>query len=63
MSFRYTGRFFLEDIADATDWAADLAAIEPVSDAMRISLNVFHCPQLGHLPIHFVDSCPQLEQT
>ena len=28
-----------------------------------ISLNVFHSPQFGHLPIHFVDSCPQLLQT
>jgi len=28
-----------------------------------ISLNVFHWPQAGHLPIHLGDSCPQLEQT
>jgi hypothetical protein len=28
-----------------------------------ISLKVFHSPQAGHLPIHFGDSCPQLEQT
>ena len=31
--------------------------------ATLISRKVFHCPQLGHLPIHFVDSCPQLSQT
>src|SRR5574344_1831840 len=30
---------------------------------MRISLKVFHCPQLGHFPIHLDDSCPQLLQT
>ena len=35
----------------------------PVSAAMRISLKVFHCPQLGHLPIHLGESCPQLLQT
>ena len=28
-----------------------------------ISLNVFHCPHAGHLPIHFGDSWPQLEHT
>jgi hypothetical protein len=27
------------------------------------SLNVFHCPQAGHFPIHLGDSCPQFEQT
>ena len=43
--------------------AAFFAAILPVSAAMRISLNVFHCPQLGHLPIHLADSCPQLLHT
>ena len=32
-------------------------------DATLISLNVFHCPQAGHLPIHFDDSWPQLEHT
>ena len=31
--------------------------------ATRISLKVFHCPQAGHLPIHFGDSWPQLEHT
>jgi len=31
--------------------------------ATLISLKVFHCPQAGHFPIHFGDSCPQLEQT
>jgi len=31
--------------------------------ATFISLKVFHSPQLGHLPIHFVDSCPQLLHT
>jgi len=35
----------------------------PVSAETRISLKVFHCPQLGHLPIHLGLSCPQLEQT
>ena len=39
------------------------AAWVPVSPAIRISLKVFHCPQLGHLPIHLADSCPQLLQT
>lgn len=43
--------------------AALRAACEPVSAAIRNSLNVFHCPQLGHLPIHFGLSCPQLLQT
>jgi len=43
--------------------AADLAAMLPVSLLTRISLKVFHCPHAGHLPIHFGDSCPQLEQT
>ena len=37
-----------------------LWAVEPLT---RNSLNVFHCPQLGHLPIHLVLSCPQLSQT
>ena len=46
-----------------TACAAVFAAIEPVSLAIRISLNVFHWPQLGHFPIHFVDSCPQLLHT
>ena len=40
-----------------------LAACDPESAAMRISLKVFHCPQLGHLPIHLALSCPQLLQT
>ena len=31
--------------------------------ATLISLNVFHWPQAGHLPIHLADSCPQLSQT
>jgi len=43
--------------------AADLAAREPVSLAILISLKVFHWPHEGHLPIHFADSCPQFEQT
>jgi hypothetical protein len=43
--------------------AAERAAMEPLSLAMRISLNVFHCPHAGHLPIHFALSCPQFEQT
>ena len=51
----------------ATPWrkevAAWRAACVPVSAEIRISLNVFHCPQLGHLPIHFALSCPQLLQT
>ena len=47
-----------------TDEAADAADAWPaVSAATRISLNVFHWPQLGHLPIHLADSCPQLEHT
>lgn len=40
-----------------------LAACDPESAAMRISLKVFHCPQLGHLPIHSALSRPQLLQT
>ena len=43
--------------------AACRAACCPVFAAIRISRNVFHCPQLGHFPIHLVDSCPQFEQT
>ena len=31
--------------------------------ATRISLKLFHSPQLGQRPIHFKDSCPQLSQT
>jgi hypothetical protein len=62
MSRRRMGLFLLLLFA-LTDWAADLAAIEPVSPAILISLKVFHCPQLGHFPIHFDDSCPQLEHT
>ena len=27
------------------------------------SLNVFHWPHAGHLPIHLADSCPQFSQT
>lgn len=47
-----------------TDEAAEAAETCPTtSGATRISLKVFHCPQLGHLPIHFVDSCPQFEHT
>ena len=30
---------------------------------MPAEVKVFHSPQLGHLPIHFVDSCPQLLHT
>ena len=41
-------------MAEFNDWAIE----EPESDAIRISLNVFHCPQLGHLPIHLGESCP-----
>jgi hypothetical protein len=37
--------------------------MRPVSAAIFISLNVFHCPQEGHLPIHLGDSCPQFEHT
>jgi hypothetical protein len=48
---------------ERTDVAAFLAAMVPLSFAMRISLNVFHCPHAGHLPIHFALSCPQFEQT
>ena len=44
-------------------YAADRAAICPVSADILSSLNVFQCPQLGHLPIHFADSCPQSEHT
>lgn len=44
-------------------WAAALAAIVPLSAAILISLNVFHRPQLGHLPIHLGDSCPHSEHT
>ena len=32
-------------------------------EGMLISLKVFHCPQAGHFPIHFADSCPQFSQT
>ena len=42
---------------------AFFAACDPESAAILISLNVFHCPQLGHLPIHLALSCPQLLQT
>jgi hypothetical protein len=44
------------------DAAADVATCCRVS-ATRISLNVFHLPQAGHLPIHLGDSCPQFSQT
>ena len=57
------GRLWFDDIAERTDWAAERAAFVPVSEETLISLNVFHCPHAGHLPIHFADSCPQLEHT
>src|SRR5574344_1280057 len=64
ISCRNSGRFFFcASMAERTDIAADFAACEPVSLEPRIALNVFHCPQLGHLPIHLDDSCPQLSQT
>jgi hypothetical protein len=63
ISFKRSGLFLSADLAERTDWAAERAAIEPVSDATLNSLNVFHCPQAGHFPIHFADSCPQFEQT
>jgi hypothetical protein len=55
----------------ADDWADVPALNPPLAAAVLgvelgatfISLNVFHCPQAGHLPIHFGDSCPQFEQT
>ena len=63
ISCRYRGLFEVPATDSLTDCAADLAAIEPVSPAILISLKVFHCPHEGHLPIHFADSCPQLEHT
>jgi hypothetical protein len=57
------GRLWFDDIAERTDWAAERAAFVPVSAETLISLYVFHCPHAGHLPIHFADSCPQLEHT
>jgi hypothetical protein len=54
----------------AEDWA-EWALFRPLLTspnlgeelATLISLNVFHCPHAGHLPIHFGDSWPQLEHT
>lgn len=63
MSRSLIGLLWFDDMAERTDCAAERAAVEPVSADTRISLNVFHCPQEGHLPIHFGDSCPQFEQT
>ena len=61
MSLSFTGRLLL--VAEWL-WLNRLPEALSCDDVpMCISLNVFHCPQLGHLPIHFVDSCPQLLQT
>ena len=54
---------FLAEEALPTPPAACRRAPLATTGATRISLKVFHCPQLGHLPIHFTDSCPQLSQT
>ena len=63
ISLRYNG-LFLPFVYDAlTVVAAERAAKLPLSFAILISLKVFHCPQAGHLPIHFADSCPQFSQT
>jgi len=63
MSRSFIGRLLLDV---ARSWRKS-PSLEPVADdelgPKFISLKVFHCPQLGHLPIHFVDSCPQLLQT
>jgi hypothetical protein len=56
ISLRRRGLLWVDDMAERTDWAADRAAMDPVSAVTRISLNVFHCPQAGHFPIHFADS-------
>jgi hypothetical protein len=45
------------------DAAADVATACFRVSATFISLNVFHWPQLGHLPIHLAYSCPQFSQT
>lgn len=60
MSFSDTARAFAAALErpPKSVWAAVVAAAEALSAAIRISLNVFHLPQLGHLPIHFADSCP-----
>ena len=63
ISRKRMGRLWFDDIAERTDWAAERAAFVPVSAETLISLYVFHCPHAGHLPIHFADSCPQLEHT
>ncbi len=63
ISLRNSGRFLLPPTVPRTDTAADRAAIEPVSADIFISLNVFQRPQLGHLPIHLADSCPQWSHT
>lgn len=63
ISFRNIGLAPLCDIARCISTAALRAAKLPVSADTRSSLKVFHCPQDGHLPIHFADSCPQLLQT
>ena len=63
MSRNNIGLFLSDRFPARTTLAALRAAACPLSLAMRISLKVFHCPHEGHFPIHFADSCPQLEQT
>jgi len=62
ISLRYCGLFLWSNPLTRA-FAADFAAREPESLEILISLNVFHSPQLGHLPIHLADSCPQLSHT
>ena len=62
MSLSFTGR--LRERADEVVYVK--SPDEDFADEAEpkfISLNVFHWPQLGHLPIHLADSCPQLLQT
>ena len=63
-------------LAEMSRRRSTLAALLPLADMVPadlpgrvgavltlISLNVFHRPQAGHLPIHLADSCPQFSQT
>jgi hypothetical protein len=63
MSFRRTGALPFDARPLRMVAAAWRAANVPLSLVMRISLKVFHWPQLGHFPTHLGDSCPQFSHT
>ena len=63
MSFSLIGLISADCFPSPPNRSEDIIEEAAVFPATFISLKVFHSPQLGHLPIHFVDSCPQLLHT